>query len=209
MEPAQTTPEDSNDSINSKDSASKRSRKRLKSEDEEEKWLNAVESGNLHAVDDELKSIRDPKTMTARQRAMVDRKNNDDVNDEDLGHMSLSYTTTKKNKVGTNLVDEEENQRLKAMKSAKRKEIEQEKREQDRIKTMERLLNKKESGSTLNGKNVNKQLTSNTTTAVNVALQVPKISYVHRKEGTWPMSRLYCKQTAVIFHNCKQHLEFF
>ena len=50
-------------------------RKRQNSEEEEEKWLDAVESGNLAQVDAELKTIRDPKLMTARQRAMVDRKN--------------------------------------------------------------------------------------------------------------------------------------
>ena len=42
--------------------------------DEEEKWLNAVESGNygsLDKIDSELKNIKDPKLMTARQRAMA------------------------------------------------------------------------------------------------------------------------------------------
>ena len=42
--------------------------------DEEEKWLNAVESGNyssLDQIDSELKNIKDPKLMTARQRAMI------------------------------------------------------------------------------------------------------------------------------------------
>ena len=33
-------------------------RKRNESEEEEEKWLDAVESGNLHTVDEELKRIR-------------------------------------------------------------------------------------------------------------------------------------------------------
>ena len=111
-------------------------RKRKNSEEEEEKWLDAVESGNLHAVDDELKSIRDPKTMTARQRAIVDRKTNDEYND-DVSHMSLAYIKKPK-------LESEEEAKIKAQKSAKRKEIEAEKREQDRIKTMERLLNKRE-----------------------------------------------------------------
>jgi hypothetical protein len=41
---------------------------------EEEKWLNAVEAGNyssLDKIDSELKNIKDPKLMTARQRAMI------------------------------------------------------------------------------------------------------------------------------------------
>merc|ERR1712096_25870 len=77
-------------------SPSNKKRKRQNSEEEEEKWLDAVESGNLQAVDEELKTIRDPKLMTARQRAMVDRKTNDDYNDEDSGHMSLSIYPQKK-----------------------------------------------------------------------------------------------------------------
>ena len=43
-------------------------------DDEEEKWLNAVESGDhgkLEKIDSELKNIKDPKLMTARQRAML------------------------------------------------------------------------------------------------------------------------------------------
>jgi hypothetical protein len=35
--------------------------------DEEEVWFDALEEGRLHEVDDELKKIRDPKLMTARQ----------------------------------------------------------------------------------------------------------------------------------------------
>ncbi len=168
----------------SSDKESKR-RKRLKSEDEEEKWLDAVESGNLQAVDAELKSIRDPKLMTARQRAMVDRKNNDDFNDEDSGHMSLSYTSTKRPK-SSQYVDEEENQKIKAMKIAKRKELEQEKREQDRLKTIERLLNKQETTTMKTGlrhtlPSTNPMLDSST----------PKIVYIQNLQGstlTFPSS---------------------
>ena len=147
-------------------------RKRQKSEDEEEKWLDAVESGTLHAVDAELKSIRDPKLMTARQRAMVDRKNNDDFNDEESGHMSLSYTKKCKS---SQYVDEEENQRIKAMKSAKRKEIELEKRKQDRINTIEKLLNKQEK-STL--KNISKIVTPTIPSQSS-----PKIIYIQNGNG--------------------------
>lgn len=43
---------------------------------DEERWLKAIETGKLDEVDDELKKIKkkDPKLMTARQRAMFDRK---------------------------------------------------------------------------------------------------------------------------------------
>lgn len=43
---------------------------------DEERWLKAIETGKLNEVDEELKNItkKDPKMMTARQRAMFDRK---------------------------------------------------------------------------------------------------------------------------------------
>ena len=144
-------------------------RKRKNSEEEEEKWLDAVESGNLHAVDDELKSIRDPKTMTARQRAIVDRKTNDEYND-DVSHMSLAYIKKPK-------LESEEDAKIKALKSAKRKEIEAEKREQDRIKTMERLLNKRETLSKTIKNLVNpdsKPMQQN---------QSPKITYIENEKS--------------------------
>ena len=157
-------------------------RKRQNSEEEEEKWLDAVEAGNLQKLNenDELKSIKDPKTMTARQRAMVDRKNNDDFSDVDIGHLSLSYSSAKKSKI---VIDDEENQKIKAMKSAKRKEIELQKREEDRIKTMERLLNKKES-TTL--KNTLKSSASTSSVAsINdlSAAMIPKIMYIDKQSG--------------------------
>ena len=159
------------------DDRTNKRRKRLKSEDEEEKWLDAVESGNLHAVDAELKSIRDPKLMTARQRAMVIRKTADDViTDEDVGHMALAYTTSRKEK--NMMQDEEELKQQKAIKSAKRKEIEQEKREQDKKKTMDRLLNKKESSVI---KASLKSLGSNP--SKESAPKVPKIVYRDTREG--------------------------
>ena len=157
--------------------SSNKKRKRQNSADEEEKWLEAVDSGNLPAVDAELKAIRDPKLMTARQRAVMDRKNDDYSNETDSGHLSLSYLSAKKSSKNGSLVDEEEMQRLKAIKSAKRKEIELEKREQDRIKTVEKLLTSK--SSTLK----NTALSQTSAAIVSSRKQVPKISYVHRKEG--------------------------
>merc|ERR1712117_883994 len=51
-------------------------------EDEEERWLDAVEAGkDVSTVDSELKSIKDPRLMTARQRAMVDRQKGAVVDD--------------------------------------------------------------------------------------------------------------------------------
>ena len=147
----------------------KNKRKRLNSEDEEEKWLDAVESGNLHTVDAELKSINDPKTMTARQRAIIDRRNNDEYND-DYSHMSLAYIKKPK-------FESEEDAKIKAMKVEKRKEIEKEKREQDRIKTMERLLNKKE---TLSSKTVKGLMEK----PISAEASTPKITYIKNHDLT-------------------------
>lgn len=149
-------------------------RKRLNSADEEEKWLDAVEAGTLHAVDEELKNIRDPKLMTARQRAMVVRQSDDFVmTDEESGHMALAYTN-KKDKAP---VDEVEILRVKAIKSAKRKEVELEKREQDRKKTMDRLLNKRESTV------LKSSLKSALAATGDANLRNPKITYIHTKNG--------------------------
>lgn len=53
---------------------------------DEERWLKAIETGKLDEVDDELKKItkKDPKLMTARQRAMFDRKTDNKEFTEEL-----------------------------------------------------------------------------------------------------------------------------
>lgn len=147
-------------------------RKRKKSQDEEERWLDAVESGNLQAVDEELKSIRDPKLMTARQRAMVVRKGSD-LSLEEEGHMALEYY---KEKAPFDQQEHEENLRQKAIKSAKRKEMEMEKRELDKKKTMERLLYKKDSSK-------NAASTKNSTKNTAGSSKVPQITYKSDKNG--------------------------
>lgn len=40
----------------------------------EEAWLEALESGKLEQVDEELKKIHNPELMTVRQRALLERK---------------------------------------------------------------------------------------------------------------------------------------
>lgn len=44
----------------------KKGRKDSGTSSEEERWLDAIESGKLEQVDDELRKIKDPKLMTAR-----------------------------------------------------------------------------------------------------------------------------------------------
>lgn len=135
---------------------------------DEERWLNAIETGKLEEVDDELKKIKpkDPKLMTARQRAMYE-KNGSDSKD-------YSPTKSRKSVPSTTIVDgvqanvssngqlllalpnfkykEKEKPPLTAEdierskeKAQKRKQLADEKREKDKKKTMERLLKKQDS----------------------------------------------------------------
>ncbi|CAK9828078.1 INO80 complex subunit B [Anthophora retusa] len=107
---------------------------------EEERWLDAIESGKLEEVDDELKKIKpkDPKLMTARQRAMFERKT--DMEPNPAVEQLMSLPTGYKEKVMT-----AEAIQKAALKSLKRKQLADEKREKDKKKTMERLLKKQES----------------------------------------------------------------
>lgn len=135
---------------------------------DEERWLNAIETGKLEEVDDELKKIKpkDPKLMTARQRAMYEKNVGD--------NRDFSPTKTRKSMPSTTIVDgvqanvsssgqlllalpnfkykEKEKQPLTAEdlekfkeKAQKRKALADEKREKDKKKTMERLLKKQDS----------------------------------------------------------------
>lgn len=65
--PVMTTPPSGKKKKNPKTSATKD--KDSGTSSEEERWLDAIESGKLEEVDDELKKIKpkDPKFMTARQ----------------------------------------------------------------------------------------------------------------------------------------------
>ncbi|XP_046745242.1 INO80 complex subunit B [Diprion similis] len=107
---------------------------------EEERWLDAIESGKLEEVDDELKKIKpkDPKLMTARQRAMFERKT--DTEPSSSVEQLMSLPSGYKEKVMT-----AEAIQKAALKSQKRKQLADEKREKDKKKTMERLLKKQES----------------------------------------------------------------
>ncbi|XP_011505997.1 PREDICTED: INO80 complex subunit B [Ceratosolen solmsi marchali] len=135
---------------------------------EEERWLDAIESGKLEEVDDELKKIKpkDPKLMTARQRAMFERKTDTEPNSSMEQLMSLP--TGYKEKVMT-----AEAIQKAALKSLKRKQLADEKREKDKKKTMERLLKKQESK------------TSKVVTKGKVSKrQVPLITYKITTEGS-------------------------
>lgn len=129
-----------------KTSKKKRARRDSATSSEEERWLDAIESGKLEQVDDELKKIKDPKLMTARQRAIYERSM-----DKEQGPASdslLSLPTGYKEKVMT-----AEAIQKAALKSQKRKQLADEKREKDKKKTMDRLLKKQETKATKVNKN--------------------------------------------------------
>ncbi|XP_017038708.1 INO80 complex subunit B isoform X2 [Drosophila ficusphila] len=107
---------------------------------DEERWLNAIETGKLEDVDEELKKIKDPKLMTARQRAMYERTQDADISGfvEELIALPSGYKEKEKPQTA------EEIQKA-ALKSQKRKQQADERREKDKQKTMERLLKKQES----------------------------------------------------------------
>lgn len=109
---------------------------------EEERWLDAIESGKLEQVDDELRKIKDPKLMTARQRAMYERSIDKDPAPapDALQALPTGYKEREKEKILT--AEELEKAQLK---SQKRKQLADEKREKDKQKTMDRLLKKQES----------------------------------------------------------------
>lgn len=91
-------------------------------------------------MDEELKKIKpkDPKMMTARQRAMYERGTDKETSPG--GEVLLALPSGYKEKVMT-----AEAIQKAALKSQKRKQLADEKREKDKKKTMDRLLKKQES----------------------------------------------------------------
>ncbi|KAL7737625.1 hypothetical protein ACLKA6_007733 [Drosophila palustris] len=123
----------------------KKQRKRRNSDtsSDEERWLNAIETGKLEDVDDELKKIKDPKLMTARQRAMYERTQDAEPAlagfVEELIALPSGYREKEKPQTAEDI-------QKAALKSQKRKQQADERREKDKQKTMERLLKKQDSG---------------------------------------------------------------
>lgn len=132
---------------------------------EEERWLDAIESGKLEQVDEELRKMKDPKLMTARQRAMYER--GQDKEPSPGGELLMALPTGYKEKIMT-AEDLEKAQ----IKYQKRKQQADEKREKRKKKTMERLLKKQDSKS---GKPVRSKSTK---------ILVPMISYNDTLNGS-------------------------
>jgi INO80 complex subunit B len=133
---------------------------------DEERWLAAIETGKLEEVDDELKKIKpkDPKLMTARQRAMYEKNDGKDfsptktrksmpsstmvdgvqANISSSGQLLLALPNFKHKEKEKQPLTAEDIEKLKE-KTQKRKALADEKREKDKKKTMERLLKKQDS----------------------------------------------------------------
>lgn len=116
----------------------RRSRRGSGTSSDEERWLNAIEAGKLEQVDGEMKKMKDPKLMTARQRAMYERSIEKDPTPADDALIALP--TGYKEKVMTAEAIEKAQ-----MISKKRKQLADERREKNKRETMDRLLKKQES----------------------------------------------------------------
>lgn len=138
------------------------------SDDEaEEKWLQALENGKLEEIDSELKSMKDPRLMTARQRAVIEAKQ---AKVEQLQKFQAMLDAPKDPLAGE-MVSEEFLEK-KAQKAAKRKQLAEEKRDKEKKDTIKRLLKKADSRQKL--KKLQKQK----------AQLIPKVSYRYTYEAS-------------------------
>ncbi|GFT41655.1 INO80 complex subunit B [Nephila pilipes] len=103
--------------------------KKGKKMDEEDAWLAALEAGRLEEVDEELRRMKDPNLMTARQRSLLESKAQKEKEDA-----TPVVTET--------VVLSEEMIQKKIIKARKRKEQAEEKLQKDKKQTLERLLKK-------------------------------------------------------------------
>nr|XP_022343381.1 INO80 complex subunit B-like [Crassostrea virginica] len=121
--------------------------------DEEKEWLEALEKGTL---DDSgmLKRSKDPKLMTARQRALIHGQQ------AELLQLPSGYKTVE-------LTEEQVEKRQQRAK--KRRQQAQEKREKDKKQTLDRLLKKQEAKS--KGPKIKGSRRSN----------IPRVRYINNK----------------------------
>ncbi|XP_023232368.1 INO80 complex subunit B-like isoform X2 [Centruroides sculpturatus] len=99
--------------------------------DEEERWLEALESGRLDEVDEELRRMKDPNLMTARQRALLESKTQ-----KDKEEVVLAPLVSPEKEISEEMIQR------KMLRAKKRREQAEEKREKDKKQTIERLLKK-------------------------------------------------------------------
>ncbi|XP_043209042.1 INO80 complex subunit B-like isoform X2 [Amphibalanus amphitrite] len=119
----------------------KKKKKGADPDSEEERWLDALEEGNLEQVDDELKKMRNPLLMTARQRALLDKRSGDDSMESFPAEPLLALPSGYREK--TEMTAEMVERHKK--KTERRREQAKKHREEEKKKTVSRLLNKSES----------------------------------------------------------------
>ncbi|XP_037731863.1 uncharacterized protein LOC119562741 isoform X1 [Drosophila subpulchrella] len=157
---------------------------------DEERWLTAIETGKLDNVDDELKKIKDPKLMTARQRAMYERT---DGFVEELFALPSGYKEKEKPQTA------EEIQKA-ILKSQKRKQQANARREKDKQKTMERLLKKQET-------NKHRPLIRNRKFQKS---SYPKVTYISALKASFavmPCKRLWKSQSLHVLNHKSSHMQ--
>lgn len=174
---------------------------------EEERWLDAIESGKLEQADGEMKKMKDPRLMTARQRAMYERSTaattaaasaaantaaTSSTNAEVAAGVAtlVEHSTDGQTEASQPFVGDErlvalpsgykeikvlsaEDIEKALVKSQKRKQLADEKREKNKRKTMERLLKKKDY-----------KATAKANRARPTAAGVPMISWRSAADGT-------------------------
>lgn len=140
--------------------------------DEEDVWLEALEEGRLHEVDEELKKMKDPKLMTARQRALLESKTLKRKQELiRVKELELSKKASQDDQLKQ--MDDEAMQK-KMIKATKRRQQAEEKKEKDKKETIERLLNKKSDKNELSIRNGKKK-----------RAEIPKITYINNQTGAF------------------------
>lgn len=144
---SQTAAAAANSNVKPSNKKTRRTRRGSGTSSDEERWLNAIESGKLEQVDGEMKKMKDPKLMTARQRAMYERSMEKDPTPAEQDVL-MALPTGYKEKVMTAEAIEKAQ-----LISKKRKQQADERREKNKRETMDRLLKKQESKVTKVAKN--------------------------------------------------------
>ncbi|XP_037077117.1 INO80 complex subunit B-like [Pollicipes pollicipes] len=136
-----TSPEVPGPDVAGQSRPGKRRKKGADPDSEEERWLDALEEGKLEQVDDELRKMRNPLLMTARQRALLEKRSGDDSLEsfpaEPLVALPSGYRA--KSEMTAEMAERHKK------KTERRREQAKKHREEEKKKTVSRLLNKADS----------------------------------------------------------------
>lgn len=103
---------------------------------DEDAWLEALESGKLDEYDAEMRRMKDPTLMTARQRALLESKMQRDT---PIGEYLCLPSGYKEKEMTEEMLQKRE------LRAKKRRQQAKEKREKDKKQTIDRLLKKQDS----------------------------------------------------------------